>query len=142
MAKYSRLRVLNTMIETGLVPVFYNPDVDVASKIVEALAEAGVRCFEFVNRGDQARYSSAFFYSPDLGTRLDPLPVDPALIASASRSPRHRDEGLMASRAELLAGVGGMASHARPEVFGERYWQRWVRSYPEIARSFYPHRVD
>ena len=54
MAKYSRLRVLNTMIETGLVPVFYNPDVEVASKIVEALAEAGVRCFEFVNRGDQA----------------------------------------------------------------------------------------
>jgi 2-dehydro-3-deoxyphosphogluconate aldolase/(4S)-4-hydroxy-2-oxoglutarate aldolase len=54
MAKYSRLRVLNTMIETGLVPVFYNPDVEVASKIVEALAESGVRCFEFVNLGDQA----------------------------------------------------------------------------------------
>lgn len=95
-----------------------------------------------VNRGDQARYSSAFFYSPDLGTRLDPLPIDPALIARASRSPRHRDEGLMASRAELLAGVGGMASHARPQVFGDRYWQRWVRSYPEIARRYYPHRVD
>ena len=54
MAKYSRLRVLNTMIDTGLVPVFYHADVGVASKIVEALAEAGVRCFEFVNRGDQA----------------------------------------------------------------------------------------
>jgi 2-dehydro-3-deoxyphosphogluconate aldolase / (4S)-4-hydroxy-2-oxoglutarate aldolase len=54
MAKYSRLRVLNTMIETGLVPVFYHADVEVASKIVSALAEAGVRCFEFVNRGDQA----------------------------------------------------------------------------------------
>jgi len=54
MAKYSRLRVLNTMIETGLVPVFYHGDIEVASKIVGALAEAGVRCFEFVNRGDQA----------------------------------------------------------------------------------------
>jgi 2-dehydro-3-deoxyphosphogluconate aldolase / (4S)-4-hydroxy-2-oxoglutarate aldolase len=54
MAKYSRLRVLNTMIETGLVPVFYHGDVEVAAKIVSALAEAGVRCFEFVNRGDQA----------------------------------------------------------------------------------------
>jgi isopenicillin N synthase-like dioxygenase len=95
-----------------------------------------------VNRSDQERYSSAFFYSPDLGTRLDPLPIDPALIASASRSPRHRDEGLMASRAELLAGVGGMASHARPQVFGDRYWQRWVRSYPEIARRFYPDRLE
>lgn len=54
MAKYSRLRVLNTIIDTGLVPVFYNGEVEVASKIVQALADAGVRCFEFVNRGDQA----------------------------------------------------------------------------------------
>jgi len=54
MAKYSRLRVLNTMIETGLVPVFYHGDVEVAAKIVSALVEAGVRCLEFVNRGDQA----------------------------------------------------------------------------------------
>lgn len=54
MAKYSRMRVINTMIETGLVPVFYHADVEVASSIVSALAEAGVRCIEFVNRGDQA----------------------------------------------------------------------------------------
>ena len=54
MARYSRLSVYNTMIETGLVPVFYNGDVEVAAKIVEALAEAGIRCFEFTNRGDQA----------------------------------------------------------------------------------------
>jgi len=94
------------------------------------------------NCGTAVRYSSAFFYSPDLRTRLDPLPIDPALIARAARSPRHRDEGLMASRAEMAAGMDGMASHARAEVFGDRYWQRWVRSYPEIARSFYPDRVD
>ncbi len=54
MAKYSRIRVINTMIETGLVPVFYHPDIEVASRIVSALTEAGVRCLEFVNRGDQA----------------------------------------------------------------------------------------
>ncbi|MGD2159472.1 MAG: bifunctional 4-hydroxy-2-oxoglutarate aldolase/2-dehydro-3-deoxy-phosphogluconate aldolase [Anaerolineales bacterium] len=54
MAKYSRLRVLNTMIETGLVPVFYNADMEVATKIVGTLLEAGVRCVEFTNRGDRA----------------------------------------------------------------------------------------
>jgi 2-dehydro-3-deoxyphosphogluconate aldolase / (4S)-4-hydroxy-2-oxoglutarate aldolase len=54
MAKFSRLNVLKTMVETGLVPVFYHADVEVASNIVRALAEAGVRCFEFTNRGDQA----------------------------------------------------------------------------------------
>ena len=30
MARYSRLKVLNTMIETGMVPVFYHPDFAVA----------------------------------------------------------------------------------------------------------------
>lgn len=95
-----------------------------------------------VNRDSKERYASAFFYSPDLQTRLDPLPIDAALIARARRNPRHRDEGLMASRAELLAGAGGMASRAQPAVFGDRYWQRWVRSYPEIARRYYPDLVD
>ena len=33
---------------------------------------------------------------------------------------------------------GGLGSRARPLVFGEKYWQRWVRSYPEIARKYYP----
>ena len=54
MAKYSRLNVLQTMVDTGLVPVFYNGDVEVATRIVEALLDAGVRCLEFTNRGDQA----------------------------------------------------------------------------------------
>ncbi|NOZ49692.1 MAG: bifunctional 4-hydroxy-2-oxoglutarate aldolase/2-dehydro-3-deoxy-phosphogluconate aldolase [Chloroflexi bacterium] len=54
MAKYSRLHVLNTMIETGLVPVFYHPDEDVAAQIVQACVDGGVRCVEFTNRGDQA----------------------------------------------------------------------------------------
>ena len=54
MAKYSRLNVLQTMVDTGLVPVFYNGDVEAATRIVEALLDAGVRCLEFTNRGDQA----------------------------------------------------------------------------------------
>lgn len=95
-----------------------------------------------VNRGAKERFSSAFFYSPDLNTRLDPLPIAPGLQARAEASPRHRGEGLMASRAELAAGVNGMASRARPAVFGEKYWQRWVRSYPEIARKFHPGHAD
>ena len=95
-----------------------------------------------VNRSGRERFSSAFFYSPDLRTRLDPLPIAPDLQARVAASPRHRDEGLMASRTELAAGTGGMASRQRPAVFGEKYWQRWVRSYPEIARRFYPARAE
>ncbi len=54
MAQYSRLKVLTTMIETGLVPVFYHPDPEVVVKVVDACLEGGARCFEFTNRGDRA----------------------------------------------------------------------------------------
>ena len=54
MAKYSRLAVLNTMIKTGLIPVFYHGDIDIAIRAISACLEGGVRCVEFTNRGDQA----------------------------------------------------------------------------------------
>ncbi|MBC7249110.1 MAG: bifunctional 4-hydroxy-2-oxoglutarate aldolase/2-dehydro-3-deoxy-phosphogluconate aldolase [Anaerolineae bacterium] len=54
MARFSRLEVLNTIIDTGLVPVFYNADVEVAKQVVQACAAGGARVVEFTNRGDFA----------------------------------------------------------------------------------------
>lgn len=54
MASFSRLEVLNAMVETGLIPVFYHQDVEVAKKVVEACAAGGARTVEFTNRGDFA----------------------------------------------------------------------------------------
>jgi 2-dehydro-3-deoxyphosphogluconate aldolase/(4S)-4-hydroxy-2-oxoglutarate aldolase len=54
MARFSRLKVLNTIIDTGLVPVFYNADVKVAKKVVKACADGGAKVVEFTNRGDFA----------------------------------------------------------------------------------------
>jgi 2-dehydro-3-deoxyphosphogluconate aldolase/(4S)-4-hydroxy-2-oxoglutarate aldolase len=54
MARFSRLEVLNTMVGTGLVPVFYNADVEVAKKALQACAAGGARVVEFTNRGDFA----------------------------------------------------------------------------------------
>jgi len=42
------------MEELGLVPLFYNPDVEVSRKIVEALSAGGAKVIEFTNRGDRA----------------------------------------------------------------------------------------
>ncbi len=56
MAQFSRLDVLNTMIDTGLVPLFFKPDLEVAKKIVSACAEGGARVIEFTNRGDMAPF--------------------------------------------------------------------------------------
>jgi 2-dehydro-3-deoxyphosphogluconate aldolase / (4S)-4-hydroxy-2-oxoglutarate aldolase len=54
MARFSRLKVLNTMLETGLVPVFYNPDIAVAREVAAACIAGGCRLLEFTNRGDHA----------------------------------------------------------------------------------------
>lgn len=54
MARFSRLEVLNTIVETGLVPVFYHPDVEVAKKVAQAVVEGGCHVLEFTNRGDFA----------------------------------------------------------------------------------------
>lgn len=54
MAKFSRLKVYQTMEETGIIPVFYHSDIDVAKQVVKACYEGGIRAFEFTNRGDFA----------------------------------------------------------------------------------------
>jgi 2-dehydro-3-deoxyphosphogluconate aldolase/(4S)-4-hydroxy-2-oxoglutarate aldolase len=55
MAKYSKLEVLSTIRETGMVPVFYHKDPQTAKQVVKACYEGGVRVFEFANRGDFAQ---------------------------------------------------------------------------------------
>jgi 2-dehydro-3-deoxyphosphogluconate aldolase/(4S)-4-hydroxy-2-oxoglutarate aldolase len=54
MARFSRVEVVNTVLELGLVPVFYNKDPEVAKKVVMACAAGGARVVEFTNRGDFA----------------------------------------------------------------------------------------
>ena len=54
MARFPRLKVLNTMMETGMVPVFYHPDIEVARAVARACIAGGCRLLEFTNRGDHA----------------------------------------------------------------------------------------
>lgn len=54
MARFSRMTVLNTLREDGLVPLFFLADTEVAANIGQALAEGGSRLLEFTNRGDFA----------------------------------------------------------------------------------------
>jgi 2-dehydro-3-deoxyphosphogluconate aldolase/(4S)-4-hydroxy-2-oxoglutarate aldolase len=54
MARFDRLTVLNAVLEAGLVPVFYNGDLEVAKQIVAACAGGGAKVVEFTNRGDRA----------------------------------------------------------------------------------------
>ena len=54
MARFSRIQVALAMKETGMVPVFYHPDLEICKKVVKACYDGGVRVFEFTNRGDFA----------------------------------------------------------------------------------------
>lgn len=55
MAKFDKLAVMAKIGETGMVPVFYHKDAEVAKKVIKACYDGGVRAFEFTNRGDFAQ---------------------------------------------------------------------------------------
>ena len=54
MSRFKRLHVLNTFVETGIGPLYYNSDAEIVKKVVKACYDGGARVFEFTNRGDFA----------------------------------------------------------------------------------------
>jgi 2-dehydro-3-deoxyphosphogluconate aldolase/(4S)-4-hydroxy-2-oxoglutarate aldolase len=54
MAKFNKIQVLETTFSSGIVPVFYSSDIEVAKNVVSACYKGGIRVFEFTNRGDFA----------------------------------------------------------------------------------------
>ena len=54
MAKFDKLQVLQKIGDTGMVPVFYHKNAEIAKKVIKACYDGGVRAFEFTNRGDFA----------------------------------------------------------------------------------------
>lgn len=54
MSRFTRIEVALKMKESGIIPVFYHPEIEVCKKIVEACAAGGAKAFEFTNRGDFA----------------------------------------------------------------------------------------
>jgi len=82
MARFKRLQVLNTFVDTGIVPLYYNADAEVVKKVVLAAYKGGARVFEFTNRGDFAHEvfaevnKWAALHCPDLvlgaGSVVDP----------------------------------------------------------------------
>ena len=54
MAQYSRIEVMRVMKETGMVPLFYHPDIELGKKVLKACYDGGARLMEFTARGDFA----------------------------------------------------------------------------------------
>lgn len=54
MAQYTRIQVAEVMKETGLVPLFFNSDVELGKQVLKACYDGGARLLEFTARGDFA----------------------------------------------------------------------------------------
>jgi 2-dehydro-3-deoxyphosphogluconate aldolase/(4S)-4-hydroxy-2-oxoglutarate aldolase len=54
MARFNKIQVLNAITSTGMVPVFYDKNAEIAKNVLKACYDGGVRAFEFTNRGDFA----------------------------------------------------------------------------------------
>ncbi|MEM8763342.1 MAG: bifunctional 4-hydroxy-2-oxoglutarate aldolase/2-dehydro-3-deoxy-phosphogluconate aldolase [Bacteroidota bacterium] len=54
MAQYTRIKVATVMEETGMVPLFYHPDIELGKNVLKACYDGGARLLEFTARGDFA----------------------------------------------------------------------------------------
>jgi 2-dehydro-3-deoxyphosphogluconate aldolase/(4S)-4-hydroxy-2-oxoglutarate aldolase len=54
MARFRRLEVTNTLLDIGLVPLFYHGEVETAIDVIAACARGGARVVEFTHRGELA----------------------------------------------------------------------------------------
>ena len=50
MAQYSRIEVANAMKETGMIPLFFNNDIELSKQVLKACYDGGARLLEFTAR--------------------------------------------------------------------------------------------
>lgn len=54
MAQFTRIEVAAAMKETGMIPLFFNQDIELSKKVLKACYDGGARLMEFTARGDFA----------------------------------------------------------------------------------------
>jgi 2-dehydro-3-deoxyphosphogluconate aldolase/(4S)-4-hydroxy-2-oxoglutarate aldolase len=54
MAQFTRIEVATAMKETGMIPLFFNNDLELSKKVLKACYNGGARLMEFTSRGDFA----------------------------------------------------------------------------------------
>ena len=54
MAQFSRIEVATTMKEVGMIPLFFNNDIELSKKVLKACYNGGAKLLEFTARGDFA----------------------------------------------------------------------------------------
>ncbi len=133
MARFNRIEVALKMKETGLVPLFYQPDINIAKQLLEAIYKGGARILEFTNRGDYAHkiFEELYLYAekqlPELMMGVGSVP-DAAtaslymqLGANFVVTPAFREDvALVCNRRKVLwsAGCGTLTEICAAEELG------------------------
>ena len=98
MTRSARLETLTTMVETGVLPLFYADDAIRARRVTDALRAGGARAIEFTDRGPGAW--SVFSALTTAAARHDP---DAILGAGSIRDPYAADR-FIAAGARFIVG--------------------------------------
>ena len=54
MSRFNRIQVATEMGRSGMVPLFYHPNIETGKEVLRAIYNGGARLLEFTNRGDYA----------------------------------------------------------------------------------------
>ena len=133
MAQYSRIQVIQQMEESGMVPLFYHPDIEVAKAVLKACYDGGARLMEFTNRGDFAleiftdliKYAMAELPGMILGVGsvTDAASASQYMLAGANFvvTPVYREDiAVVCNRRKVLwsPGCGSLTEIAQAEEMG------------------------
>ncbi len=87
----SASHIITKMEETGLVPVFNHDDPDTAEQVLINSYEAGIRVFEFTNRGSNP--SKVFAHLVEVASNLEDLILGIGTIWSLEQANRYLEAG-------------------------------------------------
>ena len=133
MAQYSRIQVIQQMEESGMIPLFYHPDIEIAKNVLKACYDGGARLMEFTNRGDFAleiftdliKYAIAELHGMILGVGsvTDAASASQYMLAGANFvvTPVYREDiAIVCNRRKVLwsPGCGSLTEIAQAEEMG------------------------
>ena len=133
MAKFTRIEVALKMKEQGMVPLFYDADIETAKILLQSLYNGGARLLEFTNRGDYVHEIFAQLYKftekemPDMIMGVGSVPDAGAaslymqLGANFIVTPVLREDiAVVCNRKKVLwsPGCGSLTEIARAEELG------------------------
>ena len=133
MAQYTRLEVIEQMKESGMVPLFYHKDINVAKAVLKACYDGGARLMEFTSRGDFAFeiFNQLIKYAIEelpgmilgVGSVTDAAAASQYMLAGANFvvTPVFREDiAIVCNRRKVLwsPGCGSLTEIARAEELG------------------------